>query len=109
MQIRRTQPKLHRTLVASGWFSEGQGPYGLVPVQLTGYLTTGEYAYFRARGKRASLEISASPEATPHRTFSQEVHVDHELGAGMLPTAQAVQLIKGWLAEHMNAVPPAQT
>lgn len=53
----------HPDILASGFFSNFEGPFGQVPVQLVGNLTTSEYVYFRARTGKASLTIFESQQA----------------------------------------------
>lgn len=109
----KKQPKkgLHHQLAASGWFQQGHGPWGFCPVQLSGRLVNGEWAYFRSRGREVSLEISSADDPdcdNPHRVFKQEVFVDHEVGAGALPVADAVRFIEMWLTEYLGEKPAKQ-
>lgn len=111
MRIRlpkRRIPGLHQRLVAGGWFQKAVGPFGGCPVQLYGRLHNGECVYFRARGRFVELEISSPDDhhfENPHRRFKEEVFIDHELGAGVLPTSVAVEFIEKWLTEYLGEKP----
>lgn len=87
----------------SDYFESCTGPWGACPVQLTGRLKSGEFVYFRARGRRVELEISTDEESTPNVRYSKELHVlNHELGTGVLPTEICLSFISRWLDDYQN-------
>ncbi len=95
----KTQKELHLT----GWFRVFHGPVGAVPVQFFAMLHTGEYVYFRARGRKASLTISRHPsDAAPIRRFERFVRIDHPLGAGVMKEEQCVQMVIHWLGKYFT-------
>lgn len=114
---KQTSPQL----AATGWFTELEGPWGQVPVQFTGQLTSGEYVYFRARGTKISLEVFASKDAyeadeNPTAVYSKEMTAEEavpkamadsdpetlNLGTGVLPVEACVSLIMEWLETHLR-------
>lgn len=90
-------------LARSGLFSQHFGPCGACPVQLVGYLESGEFVYFRARGRKVELQISRDPDAPVHASYFQELEVvNHELGTGVLPVAICLEYIKNWLSDYAS-------
>lgn len=106
-------------LLATGWFTELEGPWGQMPVQFTGRLSSGEYVYFRARGTEISLEIYATAQDADEmenaiacycKTVKREdvvparqLAADPEsivLGAGVLAVDTCVALIKEWVSTY---------
>lgn len=89
-------------LSASGLLARHFGPAGMCPVQLFGLLESGEFVYFRARGRKVELQISRSPEDEPHATYRKKLLVNHELGCGVLPVEVCVGYIKAWLSDYKS-------
>lgn len=93
--------KCDPTLARAELFSEFWGPDGICPVQLMGFLKNGEFVYFRARGKKVELEISATVDAAPHARYSKQLDVKNsELGTGELPAAICVDYVQRWLGDY---------
>ena len=88
-----TYEEAHKALLATGRVVALYGPSGLCPVQAWGTLTTGEEFYFRARGTKASLEISSK--------FAVIWQTSEVIGvfplAGYLSPEKCVELLTEWL------------
>ncbi|MBZ0186638.1 MAG: hypothetical protein K8F91_10350 [Candidatus Obscuribacterales bacterium] len=102
----------HPDLLASGFFSNFEGPFGLVPVQLVGNLTTGEYVYFRARMRKASLTIFESEEAwltsdNAIATFEKTYDIEDDIGIGCMDADEAATLVSQWLTLYRSGVTQA--
>ena len=109
-----------QVLTETGWFQKMVGPFGKVPVQFFGVLATGEFIYFRGRGKEASLEVYPSQEdeengcnliarysmTYPARQDLQDGEVD--FGAGVMPEATAQALIQEWVSTYLRHKKQAQ-
>ncbi len=101
----KTQKELHLT----GWFRAFHGPVGTVPMQFFAILHTGEYVYFRARGRTASMRITGHPsDAAPIRSFKRFVRNDHPLGAGVLDEKQCIEMITHWLGKYFTQLERAE-
>lgn len=98
--LRDAEP--HPQLLALDYFREFWGPSGICPVQLMGYLHSGEFVYFRARGRKVSLSFHADADSEPFRTFECSLDYKHELGTGALPVEICVSYIKDWLREYLQ-------
>jgi hypothetical protein len=95
-------------LVQSGLFSdlgEAGGIFGYFPVQMCGTLHTGETVYFRARGKKASFEISSGD--TLVLSFEHEFVGADPMYSSLLSGAKCVELIMWWLESYINKTLPA--
>lgn len=98
----------HPALAASGLFAWFEGPFGCVPVQLVGNLTTGEYVYFSARFNRARFEVYASRSAwdrdeKPLASYEQKFEIENDIGVGMMEADQCVELILSWLSQYRSS------
>lgn len=94
-------PRCDESLSQSGFFKDFWGPNGICPVQLMGLLKTGEFVYFRARGNKVELEISATVDGAPHARYSKRLDVrNSELGTGALPASICVEFITRWLRDY---------
>jgi len=102
----------HARLEETGWFTQFWGPTGAFPVQLMGLLTTGELVYFRARGKKITLEVAACDDDFDSdrviARFRQDVVIDddNEFGASMMEEDAAAELIERWLGEFRSGARP---
>ena len=94
-----TYEEAQMALVATAKVLELYGPSGFCPVQAWGKLTTGEEFFFRARGTKASLEISLNFETLWH---TSEV-VDVFPQAGYLSPERCVQLFLEWLSRYEDS------
>lgn len=86
-------------LLATGWFSELEGPEGLAPVQAFGRLASGEKIYFRARGTRATLEIT---DDTGRITRFVDVVGPPWPAASFLEPEECAILIVKWLSGYFQ-------
>jgi len=77
---------------------------GNCPVQGEFYLKSGEYGYFRARGKHASLEICAADTELRDDDiwWHGEKITDDQFGAGWLDRDEAAVLLLKWLKLYVN-------
>ncbi|MBK9141058.1 MAG: hypothetical protein IPM23_01080 [Candidatus Melainabacteria bacterium] len=97
----------HPVLAATGFFAWFDGPFGGVPVQLVGNLTTGEYVYFCARFDCARLEVHTSRSAwerdeKPLASYEQTFEIEDDIGVGMMEADQCVELILSWLSQYRS-------
>lgn len=103
----RKIPEANSELVAAGLFKEFWGPAGGCPVQLQGILHNDEFVYFRARGTKVELEVSAQLDGEPHARYRKKLVVsNHELGTGVLPVPICVAYIKRWLSDYLSRCQP---
>ncbi len=103
---------VNRELMETGWFAELDGPEGLYPVQAFGELVSGASVYFRARGERASMELSPPKgDERPPGRFAE--FVGPYPSASIMDPADCAVLIKKWLtcyfAEDETERHPAQS
>ena len=103
----RKLPEANSDLAAAGLFTEFWGPAGGCPVQLEGILPNGEFVYFRARGTKVELEVSANCDGEPHARYIKRLVVaNHELGTGVLPVPICVEYIKRWVGDYLRRCQP---
>lgn len=107
-------------LLETGWFSKMVGPFGQVPVQFFAVLTSGEFIYFRGRGKQVYLEIYPSQEDEEMgrnliARYSMTYPVREDLpagevdfGAGVMPEETAVALIQEWVSTYLRHLQQAR-
>lgn len=102
------QERANQRLLASGLFShlgEANGIYGYIPVQMLAALRTGEAVYFRARGTKASLEISIGD--SPTLTFEHEFEGSDPMYASWLSGGKCIELILKWSQCYLSGSLPA--
>lgn len=118
------QARAQIALRHSGFFSHWKGPYGAVPVQFLGELKTGEFVYFRARGRKLSMQIAASqgdweesrylanfeepydaPNAEPNAQPNSET--EDPFGAGLCPADRCATQILTWLKLYQSVTKKA--
>lgn len=95
-------------LLDSGYFQRWQGPFGAVPVQFLAELKTGEFVYFRARGKKLPMQIAATAadwqESRYLASFEEPYELSQEpLGAGLCPKDHCTTQILSWLKQYRQA------
>lgn len=96
-------PKSDKTLAQADLFSEFWGPDGACPVQLMGFLRNGEFVYFRSRGKKVEMEVSATVDGAPHACYCKLLNVKNdELGTSRLPIQICVEYIRRWLSDYAS-------
>ncbi len=96
----KTDDEVNRELMETGWFAELDGPEGQYPVQAFGELRSGTRVYFRARGARATLELSPPEGQGPDRTFMEVVGPPPS--ASIMSPADCAVLIMNWLTRYFE-------
>ncbi|MDX1987205.1 MAG: hypothetical protein SFV17_11015 [Candidatus Obscuribacter sp.] len=103
-----SRARAQTALQDSGYFRRWQGPFGAVPVQFLAELTSGEFVYFRARGKKLSMQIAATAadwqESRYLASFEEPYrHAQDTLGAGLCPADHCTTQILAWLKLYQQA------
>lgn len=90
--------QLERKLIQDGFYIFSVGV--AYPVYIEGVLPTGEWFYFRSRGKSVSLDISDGPTDNEDRTVIQAEIADH-LAMNPIEAGLAEELFRELLRIYM--------
>lgn len=110
------QASAQTALQDSGCFTHWRGPYGAVPVQFLGELKTGEFVYFRARGRKLSMQIAATQSDWEESRYLANFEEPYEapamdaedpFGAGLCPADRCVAQILTWLKLYQSVTKTA--
>lgn len=95
----RPYEDVNRQLMKTGWFRSLGAWEWVWPLQMQGYLATGERFSFSYRADRARLTISDHADQTYIRDYRRHIP---EFANGPLPPAHCLALVKEWIGAYRS-------